>query len=469
VSWTAQGCKPTTRTCQAVASTVRPYHELSFCQAGSPADVLHYYQQDTCDGPSSLDLHRSTFANEPWYQVQLLAAPWNPADVNTVQGKYGDPYALTNKDDQSALCSDWMKKTRQGLNPGHVVAGSEAIGRIVSMRPCDVADSTDIVANPLQEGDYVLLGLSGMGSLRSHVWLPHTALLRLPNALFQAQTANAPTQSTSNAPNEYRQHEKTLSKMDVFSLSAFFQVAGTAYRMLNDFCITPPQEHENTLPSSEVDVASKTSLQPGNVVVQNAGNSSVGRMVAQLLPPDVTLVSLVRRGQRSSSQYQSLKQSLLESKSAEADIVIMAEEDWNDVEAYRSWQDDFLRTHQRPRLALNAVGGVSAERLWKFLGPHGCMVTYGGLSKQPVSLSSPSLIFQDKVCRGYWHSAWLALHSHAERQAMIDVLSQYLVQGQVKTNAIEAFVLRDWQEAIEFDRSQSNTVVRKKVVFNLQE
>lgn len=36
------------------------------------------------------------------------------------------------------------------------------------------------------------------------------------------------------------------------------------------------------------------------------------------------------------------------------------------------------------------------------------MVTYGGMSKQPLTLPTSSFIFQNVVCRGFWLTQWKA-------------------------------------------------------------
>jgi trans-2-enoyl-CoA reductase len=49
---------------------------------------------------------------------------------------------------------------------------------------------------------------------------------------------------------------------------------------------------------------------------------------------------------------------------------------------------------------------IMFRQLVRALGPGGCMVTYGGMSQQPVQLSTASLIFNDVTLRGFWMSRW---------------------------------------------------------------
>lgn len=58
------------------------------------------------------------------------------------------------------------------------------------------------------------------------------------------------------------------------------------------------------------------------------------------------------------------------------------------------------------KLALNCVGGRSSMLLCRTLGMQGCMVSYGGMSKQPIQVPTGSLIFNDIRLRGFWMSEW---------------------------------------------------------------
>lgn len=57
-------------------------------------------------------------------------------------------------------------------------------------------------------------------------------------------------------------------------------------------------------------------------------------------------------------------------------------------------------------MALNCVGGRSSLLLARVLGREGCLVSYGGMSKQPVQTPTGSFIFDDIRLRGFWMSTW---------------------------------------------------------------
>lgn len=54
---------------------------------------------------------------------------------------------------------------------------------------------------------------------------------------------------------------------------------------------------------------------------------------------------------------------------------------------------------KKPRLALNCVGGKSALEIMRHLQNEGTVVTYGGMSREPVTVPTSALIFKDiKAC-----------------------------------------------------------------------
>lgn len=52
-----------------------------------------------------------------------------------------------------------------------------------------------------------------------------------------------------------------------------------------------------------------------------------------------------------------------------------------------------------PKLALNCIGGQNAHEIMRHLAHGGTMVTYGGMSREPLTVPISALIF--KVIRNY--------------------------------------------------------------------
>lgn len=153
--------------------------------------------------------------------------------------------------------------------------------------------------------------------------------------------------------------------------------------------------------------------------------------------------------------------------------LVVAEEDLYDRESFAANQELFRQLvdgdKSAPTLALNAVGGQSASLLLKLLAPGGTMVTYGGMSAQPVTVHTPQLIFQDLQLRGYWHSRWMARASLETKTKLCNDLVDLVLDQGLTCPPVKVFRLQDYKQALEFNSQQSEAPIRTKVVFDCQE
>lgn len=175
-------------------------------------------------------------------------------------------------------------------------------------------------------------------------------------------------------------------------------------------------------------------LEAGDAVVQNGANSAVGEYVIQLAHhKGVKTVNMVRdRG-----DWAGLHAHLTR---LGADLVATPES---------------VREQARtaglpaPRIALNCVGGESATTQAKMLAAGGVHVTYGGLSRQPVTVPTPVLLFRDVAVRGFWISG----NSEAARDAgkkreMLQRLQKLILDGVIAARCTELPFSR-WREAFQ--------------------
>ena len=368
----------------------RGYHELSYTTPGDPSEALRYLQESTSRSSPDTSLQ---------IEVKMLHVPWNPADVNTVQGKYASPYvgsAMSPSSCESLYFS------------GRSVAGSEGWGIVQSGTSSSIPD-----------GSLVAIGTPGLGTLRSSLWVSKSDVVTVPNDVLEKL---GPSGST------------------------LFQLGGTALRMLTDF----------------------VTLQSGDLVIQNAGNSGVGIMASQLAKAlfGSHAISLVRRGSRSTQQTDEMIDYLTETGK---NTMVLLEEDLDDAD-YRSEIQSRLRdlsaSGDLPKLALNAVGGESARCLLRLLDNGGTMVTYGGMSARPsVTVAAPQLIFKDYRILGYWHSRWMVNNPLPAKQTMINNLLQCVGNKGVVAPPCEVFALKDVVEALSWQASQEGSI-RRKLVFD---
>jgi trans-2-enoyl-CoA reductase len=170
------------------------------------------------------------------------------------------------------------------------------------------------------------------------------------------------TQAISNENSFYK-----IDKRIPMKYAATLQVNPcTAYRMLKDF----------------------VDLKEGDVVVQNGANSAVGRYVIQIGKIlGFQTINVVRKREN----IDELKQEL---------------ESLGATKVYT--EEEFLKNSRtiKSRLALNCVGGRNSLGIASTLQHDGIMVTYGGMSKQPVQGATGPFIFKDIIFRGFWMSAW---------------------------------------------------------------
>ncbi|KAJ2759563.1 mitochondrial 2-enoyl thioester reductase, partial [Coemansia nantahalensis] len=149
----------------------------------------------------------------------------------------------------------------------------------------------------------------------------------------------------------------------------------TAYRMLRDFA----------------------ELRAGDYVIQNGANSGVGRAVIQLARHwGFRTINVVR----DRPQLAALQQEL---RGLGADIVV------TDRQLGDEGVKQQLRSLGAPiRLGFNCVGGRATLQMTKHISAGGTLVSYGGMSRQPVTMPTSLLLFRDICARGFWMNRWYA-------------------------------------------------------------
>lgn len=191
----------------------------------------------------------------------------------------------------------------------------------------------------------------------------------------------------------------------------------TAFRMLSDF----------------------EALKPGDSVIQNSANSGVGQAVIQIAAASgIHTINVVR-------DRPDLPQLAEKLRALGAGHVITEEM------LRKPEMRELFKNVPRPKLALNGVGGKSATELLRHIETGGTMVTYGGMSKQPITVPVSSLIFKDVKVRGFWVTQWKKDHAHdgAAFQAMLSQLCALIRQGKLTAPACTEVPLQDYALALE--------------------
>lgn len=290
--------------------------------------------------------------------VRSLAAPINPADINTIQGTYGSKPPFTSL---------------IGTPKPSATPGNEGVFEVVS---------TGSPSSSLQQGDWVIPVVPQIGTWRTHAVLDSNALLKVDKeGLTATQVATASVNPCS------------------------------AYKMLR--CYGPSSGLKTGLEIKPLDVGS------GQWFIQNGANSGVGRAAIQFGRIWGLRSINVIRDRDSAVQTESLKKELVQ---LGANVVVtesqLTSRDWKDrlAEITRNGRDNI-------GLALNCVGGKSATALARSLSDGGTMVSYGGMSRQPIALPVGLLIFKDIRFVGFWLSKWNARDTIGRKHMLDDILS----------------------------------------------
>ncbi|CAK8536179.1 unnamed protein product [Lathyrus sativus] len=161
-------------------------------------------------------------------------------------------------------------------------------------------------------------------------------------------------------------------------------------------------------------------LNTGDAIVQNGATSMVGQCVIQLAKSrGIHSINIIR----DRPGVDEVKERL---KHLGADEVFTENE--LEVKNVKSLLDGI----PEPALGFNCVGGNSASLVLKFLRRGGTMVTYGGMSKRPVTVSTSSFIFKELSLRGFWLQNWLNTDKTEEGRRMIDRLLGLVQDGKLK-------------------------------------
>jgi NADPH:quinone reductase-like Zn-dependent oxidoreductase len=307
--------------------------QLIFREYGKPAEVLEREEE----------ILISLAPEAGQVLVRILAAPINPADLNTIEGTYGVRPELP------------------------ATPGIEGCGVV------EVGNSTEF-----EEGDQVIF-LRRASTWASHTTVAAESLFKLPPGIDPLQAA--------------------MLKVN----------PATAWRLLHGF----------------------GELENGAWIVQNVGNSAVGRCVIQLARDlGIRTISFVRRAEL-----------FEELRGLGADYVFLDDDDG--LAAAKE-----ALGGANAALAFNAVGGDSALRLMKLLRESGTHITYGAMGRKPVTIPNGLLIFRDIQVRGLWVTRWIENAPLAEIHEVYENLAARVAAGKLVQPVDSTFPLEQFAAAL---------------------
>jgi trans-2-enoyl-CoA reductase len=287
-------------------------HAVRYHRTGAPSDVLQIDEIPPV-GPAPGEV-----------RVRMLFAPVNPADLNMLEGTYGEKRPLPD------------------------VPGNEGCGRVVA---------------------------AGAGVDAS--WVGRLVLV---DREAWREEGNWPVDTLIPVPAGLDARQACVLRVN----------PPTAWRLLHDFA----------------------DLRAGDWIVQNAATSAVGRAVIEIA---------AHRGWRTLNMVR--RPEAAEELPALGAAVVLTDGDEVATLAASALGG------APPRLALNAVGGVSATRLAGLLAPGGTLVTYGAMGKEALKIPNGFLIFRDLHFRGFWLTRWLRGATAADRDAMFGEIFRLAAAG----------------------------------------
>ncbi|KAK0467335.1 uncharacterized protein EV420DRAFT_1508245 [Desarmillaria tabescens] len=175
----------------------------------------------------------------------------------------------------------------------------------------------------------------------------------------------------------------------------------TAYNMLNEF----------------------VDLKPGDWVIQNGANSAVGQATIQIAAAQgLKTINFVRNRDNIADLVQRLE--------ALGANKVFTYDDLKDRELRKKIAT--LTGNTDIRLGLNCVGGPETTQMVKLLGNNAHLVSYGAMSKLPLSFPTSLFIFKNLTAHGFWQHGWYQRRSRTDREDLMRKLVDLTQQGKLK-------------------------------------
>jgi trans-2-enoyl-CoA reductase len=219
----------------------------------------------------------------------------------------------------------------------------------------------------VSKGDWIIMKHTGFGTWRTHTLAEESDVLKV--------------------------NKEGLTPIQVGTVSVN---PCTAYRMLKDF----------------------EDIREGQWFIQNGANSGVGRAAIQLGKQWGLKSINIIRDRPDPAATEAMKKELLELGATK----VVTESELMDkgfADQVKEWTNG---GREKVKIGLNCVGGKPTSALVKCLSPSGHLVTYGGMSKQPLQLPTAALIFKDLKFSGFWVSRWSDANPDEKRRMVYEIL-----------------------------------------------
>ncbi|QEU58159.1 Etr1 [Kluyveromyces lactis] len=167
-----------------------------------------------------------------------------------------------------------------------------------------------------------------------------------------------------------------IEGVDIYTAATVAVNGCTAYQLVNDYIKWDPKGND--------------------WLVQNAGTSSVSKIVTQIAKAkNINTLSVIRDREN----FEEVAE-ILEKKYGATKVI--SETENGEKEFGKEVLPKVLGLNAQVKLALNSVGGKSCANIARKLSKDGLMLTYGGMSKQPLTFPTGLFIFKGLKSHGFW-------------------------------------------------------------------
>jgi trans-2-enoyl-CoA reductase len=203
----------------------------------------------------------------------------------------------------------------------------------------------------------------------------------------------------------------------------------TAYRLLRDF-----------------------GALPGDVIIQNGANSMVGLAVIQMAKlMGIKTINIVRSDRPNVTDVLRMIETL-------GGDVNITDDQINTVE-FR----EILADLPPCKLAFNCIGGEHTTEMIRCLDTNATVVTYGGMSKKPLTIPFDILASKQLQVKGFWMANWYETNGiTAKTDMMNDIVD--LIRNKQLTFFYEVHDFDDFHHALDIS---TRPYQLRKVILNL--
>jgi NADPH2:quinone reductase len=189
--------------------------------------------------------------------------------------------------------------------------------------------------------------------------------------------------------------------------------------------------------SAWVMVTEELKVGKGEWLLQTAAGSTLGRVVIQIGKlRGFKTINIVRR-----------REQIDELKDLGADEVVCSTDE-NIVDRVAQ-----ITSKSGVYAAIDAVGGQTGADAARALGRNGVMLSYGGLSPDPLPLDVGAMIFRTSTVRGFWLTEWFRSTPSTRQRSVLTELMQLMATNQIVPPVEATYKLDDVIDAVKHAQS----------------